>query len=99
MAFIEIFRRKRSTASVAKDRLQIIVARERSAMSSNSLPELAKLQQELLAVIAKYERLDLDQVTVSVDKRDDGEVLELNVMLPEPEPSKPAARRSRLAYA
>ena len=75
---------------MAKDRLQIIVARERGA-SSGGADYLHELQQELLAVVAKYERLDLDQVTVRVDNRDDVDVLELNVVLPDP-PELPAAR-------
>jgi septum formation topological specificity factor MinE len=33
MAFYDIFRRKQSSAAVAKDRLQIIVARERRGAS------------------------------------------------------------------
>lgn len=98
MGIFEIFKRKSNTAALAKDRLQIIVARERGSNSSSTLPDLPKLQQELLAVIAKYERLDLDQVSVSVDRRDDGEVLELNIVLPDEAPAQ-KRRSSRLAYA
>lgn len=98
MALYEIFMRKKKTAAVAKDRLQIIVARERRANAAEGLPYLPQLQQELLAVIAKYEKLDLDQVTVSVDRRENGEVLELNVVLPEPDKSLPRTR-SRMAFA
>ena len=98
MAIYDFFIRKKNTAAVAKDRLQIIVARERRDNASSSLPDLPKLQQELLAVIAKYEKLDLDQVTVSVDRRENGEVLELNIVLPEPD--APSVRsRSRVAFA
>lgn len=83
MGIFDFFRKKKKdSAAVAKDRLQIIVARERGA-SSPGADYLYELQQELLAVVAKYERLDLDQVTVRVDNRDDVDVLELNVVLPE----------------
>jgi len=92
MGFLDFFRRAPKTASIAKDRLQIIVARERS-VTRNAPDYLPQLQQELLQVIAKYELIDLDQVTVSVDKSAAGEVLELNVVLHdrkrEPEPPKP----------
>jgi cell division topological specificity factor len=34
-------------------------------------------------VIARYEKIDLSNVTVNVDKNGDCEVLELNIVLPE----------------
>jgi len=93
------WKKQESTASVAKDRLQIIVARERTACANGSAPGyLPQLQQELLQVIAKYEHVDLDRVHVSIDKRGDSEVLELCIMLPEDEePSRPPQRG--IAYA
>jgi len=89
MGMFDFFKSKPTTASIAKDRLQIIVARERRV--GTGVPYLAQLQQELLAVVAKYEKLDLDMVTVSVEQRDDGEVLELNIVIPEDEPPPPPA--------
>ena len=38
---------------------------------------------ELLEVLAKYEKLDLDMVSVALDKKGDAEVLEINIVLPE----------------
>jgi cell division topological specificity factor len=83
MAWYDIFRSPPPTASVAKDRLQIIVARERHALSGQTIGYLPQLQQELLQVIAKYEKVDLDQVSVSIDRRDNAEILELNIILPD----------------
>ena len=83
MALFDIFRRKPSTAETAKDRLQIIVARERTATNDRAPDYLPALQQELLQVIAKYERVDMDQVSVNLDKEDGAEVLELNIVLPD----------------
>ena len=80
MGFLDYFKRSKS-ASVAKDRLQIIVARERTATRDNAIDYLPQLQQELLQVIAKYELIDLGQVSVNVDKSGGCEVLELNVVL------------------
>ena len=83
MSLIDLFRRSRpKAASLAKERLSIIVARERASMRSGA-DYLPQLQQELLAVLAKYEVIDLQNVSVSLDRRDDCEVLELNVILPE----------------
>jgi len=98
MAWYHVFGRKKTTAAVAKDRLQIIVARERRVVAGKDAGYLPRLQQELLAVIAKYETVDLDQVTVSIDRRDDGEVLELNIVLPEDSGSTDRVR-SRVAFA
>jgi cell division topological specificity factor len=77
------FRRPRpGTANLAKDRLSIIVAREgRSKSQPTYLPQL---RQELLQVLAKYEKIDLDQVTVNVESQGEVEVLELNVILSDP---------------
>jgi cell division topological specificity factor len=88
MGFLDYFKRSTKSASVAKDRLQIIVARERTV--TRGAPDyLPQLQQELLQVIAKYELIDLGQVSVTIDKSGGCEVLELNVVLSPPKP-KPA---------
>jgi cell division topological specificity factor len=82
MSLLSYFRRAPKSAALAKDRLSIIVARERTG--SRGAPDyLPQLQQELLAVIARYEKIDLGTVTVNVDKNGDCEVLELNVVLPD----------------
>jgi cell division topological specificity factor len=99
-SWLKLFKKPEGTAQAAKDRLQIIVARERTACSGSGAGYLPKLQQELLQVIAKYERVDLDQVNVSLDKRGETEVLELSIMLPESEGEKQASvRTSRIVYA
>ncbi|MBK8480664.1 MAG: cell division topological specificity factor MinE [Proteobacteria bacterium] len=95
MRFLDYFYRgRRKSASVAKDRLQIIVARERNRAGTRDY--LPLLHQELLQVIAKYESIDLERVSVNLDRRGDCEVLELNVVLPEGGPAQDArpARRS-----
>jgi cell division topological specificity factor len=96
MAFLDYFRRAPKSATLAKDRLSIIVARERAAGSREGADYLPQLQQELLAVIARYEKIDLGNVTVNLDRTSGCEVLELNIVLPEaaqgtpPRPTKPA---------
>ena len=82
MSFFDYFRsKKNSTASVAKERLQIIVAHERGQREQPDY--LPQLQQELLQVIRKYVQISDDQVQVEVDRNDSCSVLELNVTLPE----------------
>lgn len=86
MSFFNYFKSKKTTsASVAKERLQIIVAHERGQREQpDYLPEL---QQELLAVIRKYVNIDDDMVQVELDRNENCSVLELNVTLPEHERS------------
>jgi cell division topological specificity factor len=80
MNFLDYFRKRPKSASLAKDRLSIIVAREHTG--GRKTPDyLPKLQQELLAVLARYETIDLENVTVNVERNGDTEVLELNVVL------------------
>lgn len=100
MAILDFFFRKPPrTAQLAKDRLQIIVARERTATNDGTPSYLPALQRELLEVIAKYEKLDLDRVSVQLDKKGEAEVLEINIVLPDRPPERKSVRRSRMAVA
>ena len=91
MTLLDFFRKRPKTASIAKDRLSVIVARERA--STRGGPDyLPQLQQELLAVLAKYEHIDLGNVSVKVDKNGDYDVLELNIVLPEDGETPPAGK-------
>jgi len=88
MSILEFFRRRRQpTASVAKERLQIILSHERARRNA---PEfLPALQQDIIRAVAKYLPIDPDRVTVQFDRREACAVLELNIALP-PEPATPA---------
>ena len=82
MSFFDHFRREnKNTASVAKERLQIIVAHERNVRTQPDY--LPQLQQEILEVIKKYVNVDQDDVHVQLDSNDSCSVLELNVTLPQ----------------
>ena len=81
MRIFDYFRNtKKETASIAKERLQIIVAHERT--QRNQPDYLPKLQQELLAVIRKYVEVGQDDIEVQIDKNGSCSVLELNITLP-----------------
>ena len=83
MSFFDYFRgSKPPSASIAKERLQIIVAHERGLRQSQFafLPEMEK---ELLAVVRKYVPIDDEQIKVAIDQDGDCEVLELNISLVE----------------
>jgi cell division topological specificity factor len=73
---------KKKTASVAKERLQIILAHERGGRARR--PDyLPALQRELLAVISKYVSIKLDDIKVNVERQDNLEVLDIKIELPE----------------
>jgi len=73
---------KTNSADIARERLQIIVAHQRRRHAPDK-DFLAKLQQELVDVIAKYVNIDKNQVKVELDKAGNRSVLELNITLPE----------------
>jgi len=99
-SWLKLFRKPEGTAQTAKDRLHVIVARERTACGDGVSGYLPQLQQELLQVVAKYDKVDLDRVNVNLDKRGDAEVLELSIMLPDAEQKKPSSiRTTRIAFA
>ena len=82
MRFLDYFRSNRKTsANVAKDRLQIIVARER--LTRNGPDYLPIMQEEILLVVRKYIMVEDGAVKVQMDKEGDCEVLELNITMPE----------------
>jgi cell division topological specificity factor len=89
MSFFDYFRKRPRSATLAKDRLSIIVARERAGNSKAGADYLPQLQQELLAVIARYEKIDISNVVVSLDRHGGSEVLELNITLPEGSQKQP----------
>jgi len=82
MSLLDYFRTtKPRSASVAKERLQILVAHERS--SRNQPSYLPQLQKELLDVIRKYVNVEQDAISVNFEQDEDQETLELNIVLPD----------------
>lgn len=74
---------KKKTASVAKERLQIILAHERAGRSASEPDYLPALQKELVAVIGKYIKINPDDIKVNLERQDDLEVLEVKIELPD----------------
>ncbi len=82
MSLLDYFRSsKPNTASLAKERLQILVAHERASRHQPSY--LPQLQQELLEVIRKYVNVGQDAITVNFEQDGNQETLELNIVLPD----------------
>ena len=79
MGMFDFLKPKKNTASIAKERLRIIVAQERS---SRGAPDyLPLLQRELREVIRKYVSVDVDAVKVDLIKDGDHDVLDISVAL------------------
>ena len=78
-------RRNNATASIAKERLQIIISHERSQKNAPDclpkLEDLPKLQEEILNVITKYININRDNVSVNLERLGDSAILELNFMM------------------
>jgi len=82
MSLLDYFKiTKASSASVAKERLQILVAHERSFKNQPSY--LPQLQKELIDVIKKYVNIEQDAITVRLEQDEHQETLEVNIVLPE----------------
>ncbi|RDS81212.1 cell division topological specificity factor MinE [Dyella monticola] len=86
MGILDFLKRKpEPTAHVAKERLRIIVAQERSTRGAPDY--LPLLRNELLEVIKKYVNVDLEAININVERDSGHEVLELSVALPDGKPA------------
>lgn len=74
---------KKKTAAVAKERLQIILAHERSGRNASDPDYLPALQRDLVQVIGKYIRIDPADIKVHLERQDNLDVLEVKIELPE----------------
>ncbi len=82
MGLIDYFRSsKNASASTAKERLQILVAQQRTHRDQPSY--IPKLQQELLEVVRKYVHVEQDAISINFEQDDNQEILELNIVLPD----------------
>lgn len=79
MKLSELFRKK-SSAPVARERLQVLLSHERSVIGKSDL--IAVLQEEILAVIAKHISVDRDAVQIKLDRGDAMSMLEIDVEVP-----------------
>lgn len=75
---------KKTSASVAKDRLQLILINERGdGVAPDYLPQL---QKELVEVISKYVKINPDDIKVNLERQDSLEILEVKIEMPQAEP-------------
>ena len=72
---------KKKTANVAKERLQIILAHERSGRNGHEPDYLPALQRDLIAVIAKYININPDDIKLNLERQENLDVLEVKIEL------------------
>jgi cell division topological specificity factor len=72
--------RRRGSAPVARERLQVLLAYERSSRGYSDL--LAVLREEIVAVIARHVTVDRDNVMVRMDRGDTVSTLEIDIEIP-----------------
>lgn len=81
MNLLGFLNRNKTSAPVARDRLQILLAHERSNGEGQS-ELIAKLREEILAVIAKHVTIDRDKVQVKLDRGASVSTLEIDIEVP-----------------
>ncbi len=81
MSIFDFLKPKKTTAQTAKNRLQIIIAQERSSQGAPDY--LPLMRREILEVIRKYVNVDVDAVKVDVVKDGEHDMLDISVSLPE----------------
>jgi len=74
--FSSLFGKKESSASVARDRLKLVLAHERA---SNALPYMDEMKADIMEVIKKYTKVK--DVQISSQSNQNVDVLEMEIIL------------------
>jgi cell division topological specificity factor len=82
------FGERKKTAAIAKNRLAILIAHERGSNSGRT-DYIPAMKDELLQVISKYVKVDIDAINIQFSKQENYEVMEVNVVLPEDSEPRP----------
>lgn len=82
MSILDFLRgQKKTSASIAKNRLQLILINGRSG-NRNGPDFLPQLRKELIDVISKYVNVSPDDIQVNLDRQETLEVLEVKIEMP-----------------
>ena len=79
MTLFDVFKR-RGSAPVARERLQLLLAYERQSRGQPDLVSI--LREEIMAVIAKHVQIDQDYLQVSMDRGATMSTLEIDIQIP-----------------
>lgn len=72
-----LLKKKEKSSRVARERLQIVLAHERTL----NIPFMENLKKDLLQVIAKYVDIDKENIEVKMNRLDNMEILDINIPL------------------
>ena len=79
MTLFDLFKR-RGSAPVARERLQVLLAYERKNRGQADLVGI--LREEILAVIARHIQVEAEDVEVTMDRGDTMSLLEIDIHIP-----------------
>jgi cell division topological specificity factor len=88
-------RRGSSSAPIARDRLQILLAYERSGRGPSDL--LFTLREEILAVVGRHVEINPERVSVQMDRGDKVSILEVEIEVPNTVRAAPGGGRKKRA--
>jgi cell division topological specificity factor len=77
------FFRRRGSAPVARERLQLLLAHERATLGGRS-DLVAILREEIMAVIAKHVTVERDKIQVRMDRGGSVSTLEVDIEIRTP---------------
>jgi len=80
MGLLKFLQRRKPSAPVARERLQILLAHERGLLGHSDL--LALLREEILAVVSKHIVLDPNRVTVQLERGHGVSTLAVDIEVP-----------------
>lgn len=89
MTILSFFSRK-SSAPVARERLQILLQHERASIGHPDL--LSLLREEILKVVARHVEVDGERIKVTMNRGDDVQTIEIDIELPTSVKAKVAVR-------
>lgn len=79
MNLLDLFKR-RGSAPVARERLQLLLAYERQNRNQPDL--IAILREEIMAVITKHVQVNQDDVQITMDRGERTSTLEIDIQIP-----------------
>jgi cell division topological specificity factor len=79
-SIFQLFRKRATSAPLARERLQILLSHERAAVGGSDI--VAMLQEEIIAVIRKHLPVDRDKVVVKLERGEAMSLLEIDVEMP-----------------
>ena len=82
MNLFSFFKRNTTSAPVARERLQVLLAHERTIVGSGESDLVAILREEIMAVIAKHMAVPQDNVQIKMDRGASVSTLEVDIEIP-----------------